>query len=188
MPTLFERRELSTSFNQMNVILLSRFVINRENELTIIGEVGLDRHGRLSRRVTIPLDNTDKVEIKHRMDVYHDRVLFIINQLELARDWANENFARGPLGEREVGHVYSSALSHGEEYPVYIHGIYKGKEINLYFFGHNLSGFSIGVDLTAGIYLRDFNKRVDEIINHFHQHLTELDAITIPERAVAETA
>lgn len=188
MPTIFERRSLATSFNQMNVTLLSRFVTNRQNELTIIGEVGLDRNGRLSRRLSLNLDKRNVESIKREFDIYHDRVLFIINQLELVRDWANQNFVKGPMDDRKAGEVYASALSPGEEFPFYIHGLYKGKEINLYFFGHNLSGFSIGVDLTAGVYLRDFNRRLDELINHFHQHLTELDSVSIPDLLVAEPA
>lgn len=188
MATIFERRVLSPCFNQMNVVLLSRFTVNRQNELTVIGEVGLDRSGRLSRRLLLKLEKHTLESIKREFDIYHDRVVFIINQLALAQDWANENFVKGPLDERVTGEVYNSSMSSGEEFPFYIHGVYKGKEINLYFYGHNMNGFSIGVDLTAGVYLRDFNRRFDELINHFHQHLTELDAVSIPDLLVAEPA
>lgn len=176
MAALINVRKLSSLYNTIDVVKESAVIKTADNLLHIKVGVNFGVMGKLTRSTSIKLAANDIIGITKAKKLHEETIVEIIGMLEESVRWADNRLRfYEKLGDREMGQPGLFNLVLAEEDPLMINGVHKGQKVTLQFFGHGLFDMEMAFNIRKPETTRMFKARMDEMINHFRQHLLDLD-------------
>lgn len=176
MTTIISNRNISKLYPNLDVITESTISKSVDNVLKLKTGISFGVGGRMFRHADVKLDATNLVAVTHGLKEHEASILELIDIFEQALAWGRARYAHANQhGESNTAVIFNKVLL--EENPVMVHGVHKGRNVEIQIYGSGILDVCIPLDTRHTRRFGLFVSRMEEIIETFRSHLKDVDQI-----------
>lgn len=174
MTTIHTNRTISTLYPNLDVITESTITKSVDDYLKLKTGISFGTGGRMFRHATAKISATEILPLTKALRAHEASLLELIGIFEVALSWANGRYQHAKkFGESSEPVVFNMVLA--EESPVMVHGVHRGRNVEIQIYGEGLNNVRIPLDTRFYGRYSLFVSRMQEIINTFRNHLLDIE-------------